>query len=129
MTHLTAFISDASEKVRDKAKEVLETLKGTLGQKGLEKLIRNTCNNKQEKKLMKYYEGGKRTSMSEAANSGSYFNKKYQMDKRNTSTTSKPFQEFTNTPSNDYTFTVIPELPLKKRISSVLKTYPKKLKT
>ena len=42
MNYLTSFISDASEKVREKAKETLMTLSQTLGQKNLEKFIRNT---------------------------------------------------------------------------------------
>lgn len=42
MTYLVAFLQDASEKVRDQAKKVLDTLKKTLGDRNLEKLITNT---------------------------------------------------------------------------------------
>ena len=49
MAYLTTYIADASEKVRDKAKELLNTLKKSMTQKQLEKLIRTTCNEQQEK--------------------------------------------------------------------------------
>jgi len=130
MNYLTSYLTDASEKVREKAKSLLDTLKQTLSTKNLEKLIRNTCNDQQEKRINGFYEGGNRSSMSEAATSKTYFNRnKSTMNRRNITSSSRYVARNQIKPnSNDnYTQQVIPDLHNQKRVSSVLKTYPKKL--
>jgi hypothetical protein len=131
MNYLTSYLSDASEKVRDKAKQLLNTLKETLNTKSLEKLIRNTCNDQQEKRINGFYEGGNRSAMSEAATSRVYFNRnKSTMNRRNITSSSRyvASNPMRLAEENSYMGTEMPELSKQKRVSSVMKTYPKKLK-
>lgn len=130
MGYLTSYITDASEKVRDKAKVLLENLKQTMTPKNLEKLIRSTWNDQQEKRIFSFFEGGTRTALSEAATSRSYFNRnKSTMNRRNIASSSRyvPRQQLSRMENDSYSHYEIPDLVKHKRVSSVLKTYPKKL--
>jgi hypothetical protein len=130
MSYLTSYLTDASEKVRDKAKILLESLKQVMTPKNLEKLIRSTWNDQQEKRIFGFFESGNRTSMSVAATSRSYFNRnKSTMNRRNLASSSRyvPRQQISRMEDDSYSHYEIPELNKHKRVSSVLKTYPKKL--
>lgn len=51
MKYVTSYLADASEKVRNNAKTLLFQMQKELGQKDFERLIRNTCNDQQERKI------------------------------------------------------------------------------
>ena len=128
MSYLSSYISDASEKVRNKAKSLLETLKSTLSAKNLEKLIRNTCNQQQHKSIFGYYNLGHRSSMSEDGSSRPYFNRS-KVARSNLASSSR-YQQSIRMPEliNNYCNYEIPDKPRTKRVQSVIKTHPKSSK-
>ena len=124
MAYLTAYIADASEKVRDKAKELLNILKQSMTQKSLDKLIRTTCNEQQEKRISGFYNGVERSAISEAATSRIQFTRnKSTINRRNIMSSSRQISNITvNDQNNSYTSYEISDKPRQnKRVSSVLK--------
>ena len=116
MNYITSYIADASEKVRERAKELLNTLKLTLSQKSLEKLIRSTCNDQQEKKISSFYNNSDFSTPSEAATSRTSFVKgKSPKQRRNVVSF---YNEPTTTKSElstNYPLYEISEVPIRKR--------------
>ncbi|CAI2371983.1 unnamed protein product [Moneuplotes crassus] len=128
MGYLTSFLQDASEKVREKSKEVLDVIKETLGEKNLDKLIKNTCNDQQEKRIYRYFEGGNGGPMSEAAHSANYFNNKsIRKSKRGMTTQYFPSIHQNHAPIDDYALEEVPEVQKRRKMASVIKKHPKKL--
>ncbi|CAI2372608.1 unnamed protein product [Moneuplotes crassus] len=129
MSYLTSFLQDASEKVREKSKEALETLKQTLGNKFFEKLIKNTCNDKQELKIYRIFQTDKIGALSETAHSMKYLTKKHIRNERCTNTTHH-FPQLRNqhtSPSNAVLESVPESEVLKRKIASVIRKPPNKL--
>lgn len=129
MSYLSSYISDASEKVRDKAKILLETMKKSMTPKNLEKLLRNTCNEQQHKSILGFYDVGHRSAISEAGTSRIAFNRnKSTLTRRNIASSSR-YNAAGVTPDliSTYNNYEVPDLPRTKRVASVIKTNPKVL--
>ena len=122
MSYITSYISDASEKVRDKAKIILNTLKQTLSQKSLEKLIRTTWNDQQEKRISGFYSFSDRSILSEASTSRISFIKDKPSRRNILSFYNAPVSTKSELSSN-YPLYEISEAPRRKRDRSEMQVF------